>query len=74
MNTAAFAPAYAGKSGASFKLSELATRFMAALIESRARTAAQALRRHEALMNDLSRRQDHSPVFLTQADDLPFKV
>jgi hypothetical protein len=47
---------------------------MNALIESRVRTAAQELRRHEALMKDLGRRQDHSSQFLMQDNDLPFKI
>jgi hypothetical protein len=47
---------------------------MNALIESRARSAARELRRYEALMSDLGRRQDHSPLFFAQSDDLPFKL
>jgi hypothetical protein len=47
---------------------------MSALIQSRVRSAARELRRHEALMADLGRRQDHSPLFLEQSDDLPFKL
>ena len=56
------------------RLSQVATRVMNALIESRVRSAARELRRHEALMADLGRRQDHSPLFLDQFDDLPFKL
>jgi hypothetical protein len=74
MTTAVFTPAYIDKPQAASKLSVLAQRFMSAMIESRARTAAQELRRHEALMADLGRRQDHSPLFLTQDNDLPFRV
>jgi hypothetical protein len=47
---------------------------MNALIESRARSAARELRRHEAFMCDLGRRQDHSPLFLDQSELLPFKL
>jgi hypothetical protein len=56
------------------KLSQVASRIMNALVESRARSAARELRRHEALMSDLGRRQDHSPLFLSQSDDLAFKL
>jgi hypothetical protein len=34
----------------------------------------QELRRHEAFVQDLSRRQDHSALFLDQADLLPAKI
>jgi hypothetical protein len=74
MTAAVFTPAYLAKAPASSKLNQLAARFMNALIESRVRTAAQELRRHEALMNDLGRRQDHSSQFLMQDNDLPFKI
>jgi len=47
---------------------------MNALAESRARSAARQLHRHEALMADLGRRQDHSADFLMQSNDLPFKI
>jgi hypothetical protein len=56
------------------RLSQVASRVMNALIESRARSAARELRRHEAFMADLGRRQDHSPLFLDQSDDLPVKL
>ena len=48
--------------------------FMNALIESRARSAARELRRHEAMMADLGRRQDHSTLFIEQSEPLPFKI
>jgi hypothetical protein len=47
---------------------------MNALVESRVRSAARELRRHEVLMSDLGRRQDHSPLFFGQSDDLPVKL
>ena len=47
---------------------------MSALIESRAKSAARELRRHEAMMADLGRRQDHSKLFLKQSEPLPFKI
>jgi hypothetical protein len=47
---------------------------MSALAESRARSATRELRRHEAFMEDLSRRQDHSSLFLDQAELLPVKI
>jgi hypothetical protein len=43
-------------------------------MESRARGAAVELRRHEAFIRDLGRRQDHSALFLDQADLLPAKI
>jgi len=52
----------------------IARNIMNALAESRAQSAARALRRHEALIADLSRKQDHSADFLSQSTDLPFKV
>ena len=50
------------------------SRFMSALIESRAKSAARELRRHEAMMADLGRRQDHFKLFLDQSEPLPFKI
>jgi len=74
MTAAVFSSRFAGPVPASSKLSQIATRVMSALIESRVRSAARELRRHEAFMSDLGRRQDHSPLFLDQADDLPVKL
>jgi len=55
-------------------LATLAKRFVNALVASRVRTVELELRRHEALIQDLARRQDHSRLFLSQADLLPFKI
>ncbi|WP_262268189.1 MULTISPECIES: hypothetical protein [Microvirga] len=59
--------------GTSEKPSRL-SRVAARIAESRARSAAQELRRHEAYIQDLSRRQDHSALFLDQAEPLPAKI
>ncbi|MBB3018063.1 hypothetical protein FHR70_001103 [Microvirga lupini] len=74
MTAAVFSSHLAGPVTMTSKLSQIATRVMSALIESRVRSAARELRRHEALMADLGRRQDHSPLFLSQSDDLPVKL
>ena len=74
MITAVLSSALAGRSQSPSKLSQIATRFMSALIESRARSAERELRRHEAFINDLSRRQDHSELFLDQSELLPAKI
>ena len=74
MTAAVFSSHLTGLSTAPSRLSQIATRMMSALIQSRVRSAARELRRHEALMADLGRRQDHSPLFLEQFDDLPFKL
>ena len=74
MIAAVFSSALVGTRQAPSKLSQIATRFMNALIESRARSASRELRRHEAYMNDLGRRQDHSSLFLDQSDLLPIKL
>lgn len=74
MTTAVFTSALAGDIETTSKLSSFVRRVMNALIESRARSALRELRRHQAFMNDLSRRQDHSPVFLAQDKALPFRI
>jgi hypothetical protein len=74
MTAAVFSSHFASPSSAPSRISQIATRVMNALIESRVRSAARELRRHEALMPDLGRRQDHSPLFLDQSDNLPFKL
>ncbi len=79
MITAVLASAFAGTSEAPSKSSSLRSsglmrRFLDALIESRVRTAARELRRHEAFIGDLERRQEHSPFFWGQDNALPFKV
>lgn len=74
MTAAVFSSHLAGPVAAPSWLSQVASRVMNALIESRARSAARELRRHEAFMADLGRRQDHSPLFLDQSNDLPFKL
>jgi hypothetical protein len=74
MITAVLSSALVGHEKAPSRLSQLANRFMSALVESRARSAARVLRRHEAFISDLNRRQDHSAEFLDQADLLPTKI
>ena len=74
MTAAVFSSHLAGPVAAPSRLSQVASRVMNALIESRARSAARELRRHEAFMGDLGRGQDHSPLFLDQSNDLPFKL
>ncbi|MGO4524392.1 hypothetical protein AB4097_05945 [Microvirga sp. 2MCAF35] len=74
MITAVLSSALIGREKTSSRLSQLATRFTSALVESRARNAARELRRHEAFVIDLSRRQDHSAEFLDQADLLPARI
>jgi hypothetical protein len=74
MTTAVFSSRLVSPVDAPSKLSQAASRIMNALVESRARSAARELRRHEAFMSDLGRRQDHSPLFLAQSELLPFKL
>lgn len=74
MTAAVFSSHAPSPSTAPSRLSQIVTRVMSALIESRARSAARELRRHEAFMSDLGRRQDHSPLFLDQSDDLSLKL
>jgi hypothetical protein len=74
MNTAALPNTYAAQTRIPSALSLVAKKVMNALVESRARSAAFQLRRYEALMADLTRRQDHSASFLMQSNDLPFKI
>jgi hypothetical protein len=74
MITAVFSTALVGTPDKPSRLSRIATRLFDALVESRARSAALELRRHEAFIQDLSRRQDHSALFLDQADLLPAKI
>ena len=50
------------------------SRVVTRIAESRARSAAQQLRRHEAYIQDRSRRQDHSALFLDQGEPLPAKI
>jgi hypothetical protein len=58
----------------SSSLLDLVKRVMSAVIEARMKSAEAQLRRHEALVNDLCRRQSHAPEFLAQDDQLPFKI
>jgi hypothetical protein len=79
MTTAVFASTLAGSSESPSKISTRKTsgwmrRILDAMIESRTRAAAIELRRHEAHIADLQRRQEHSPFFLMQDEALPFKV
>jgi hypothetical protein len=74
MTTAVFAPALADNVSMPSRLSLLVRSVIDALAESRAREALRELRRHEAFLKDLGRRQDHSPLFLTQDEALPFKI
>jgi hypothetical protein len=74
MITAVLSSAFVGRQKAPTRLSQLATRFMSALVASRARSAERELRRHEAFISDLNRRQDHSELFLDQSELLPAKI
>lgn len=76
MNTAVITSAspLAREPQASSKLSGIARRFLDALVESRLRSAQRELRRHEAFIEDLGRRQGHSALFLMQDNALPFKI
>ncbi|WP_445502961.1 hypothetical protein [Microvirga sp. G4-2] len=74
MNTAVLSSVYAGQVQTPSTFSLIVRAMMSALAESRARSAARELRRHEALMADLGRKQDHSSDFLIQSNDLPFKI
>ena len=74
MTTAVFTSVLAGDVRAPSKPSQIAKGFIRALAESRARDALRELHRHEAFLKDLGRRQDHSPLFLTQDEALPFKI
>lgn len=74
MNTAVFTSTYAAPARTGSPLSLFVRSLMSALAESRAQSAARELRRHDALMADLGRRQDHSSDFLIQSNDLPFKI
>lgn len=74
MNTAVLSSVYAGQARTPSTFSLIVRNVVSALAESRARSAARELRRHEALMVDLGRRQDHSADFLIQSNDLPFRI
>lgn len=74
MTTAVFTASFAGSTEAPSKPSSWMRRILTAMIESRTRAAAMELRRHEAFVADLRRRQEHSPFFLVQDEALPFKV
>jgi len=74
MTTAVLTSALVASEKAPSRLSQLPARFVSALVESRARRAARELRRYEAFISDLSRRQDHSAEFFGQADLLPAKI
>ncbi len=74
MTTAVFTTALTSETTTSSKLSLIAKRLVNALMESRSKSAAQELRRYEAFIQDLSRRQDHSSDFLIQDNHLPFKL
>ncbi|QRM30857.1 hypothetical protein [Microvirga sp. VF16] len=74
MITALFSSALFGSPEKPSKLSQIATRVFSAVVESRARSARLELRRHEAFIDDLNRRQDHSALFLDQSELLPAKI
>jgi hypothetical protein len=74
MNTATLPSVYAGQEPTSSTFSLIVKNVLSALMESRARSAARELRRYEAFMDDLGRRQEHSADFLRQSNDLPFKI
>jgi hypothetical protein len=63
MITAVLSFTLVGHVQAPSKLSQVATRFMSALVDSPARRGARALRRH-----------DHSSLFLGQSELLPVKI
>lgn len=67
-------PVSASIAPAGSRLSLFAKRVANAIAASQIRRIERELRRHEALMSDLGRRQDHSPLFLDQSELLPFKL
>lgn len=74
MTTAVFTSTPVGENRTSSKFLLIAKRVINALVESRARSVAMELRRREAFMRDIGRKQEHSPAFLEQSDLLPFKI
>lgn len=74
MTAAVLSSAFPRDVQATSKFAQIARRIINALVESRTRAAERELRRHEALIRDLGRRQDHSLSFLDQPDLLPFKI
>ncbi len=74
MTAAVFSSHLASPAATPSKFAQIASRLMNALVESRTTSAARQLRRYEAFMSDLGRRQDHSPLFLDQSDCLPSKL
>jgi hypothetical protein len=74
MTTAILSSAFTRDLQAPSKVSQIAGRILNALVESRTKAAERELRRHEALMGDLGRRQDHSASFFDQSDLPPFKI
>lgn len=74
MNTAVLSSVYAGQIRTPSIFSLIFKGIVGALARSRAQAAARELRRHETLIADLVRRQDHSADFLIQSNDLPFKI
>lgn len=74
MNTAVYSPSLNGEASVTSKFFLMAKRVVNALVESRARSAAQTLRQHRAFIQDIGRRQDHSSDFLIQDNALPFKI
>jgi len=74
MSTAVLTSTLTGDVSVPSKFSLLMKRFVNALAESRARSAARELHRHQAFLDDLARRQDHSSAFLTQDNALPAKI
>lgn len=74
MNTATYLPVYAGQVRHPSVVALIARTIVSALAESRARSAARELRRHDALMADLGRRQEHTADFWQQSDALPLKI
>ena len=74
MNAAILASAVTRRLRALSRLSSLLGIWVAALVNSRARDAQRERRRHQAFLEDLRRRQDHSPLFSIQRDFLPFRI
>lgn len=74
MSTAVFNSVYSGRAKTPSLFSLLILNLTGMFAERRARSAVRRLHRHEALVADLSRRQDHAADFLIQSNDLPFKI
>jgi hypothetical protein len=74
MTTAVFTLVAKPRVSASTSLSQLAKRFMNALVASRVKSAELELRRHRPFIRDLALSYGHEPVQSSEADLLPFKL